>query len=110
MFVAVIGYRAAGFASTAAGRSGIMLVSTTLAFADVRRRRARRERRGEKAFKAGLATLAMAPRVVPGRIGAARTSGGAHALPTLAAASAAWRKRVRPPTRTGAGARALLLR
>jgi chromate transporter len=104
LFVAVMGYQAAGLAGAAATLAGIMLPSTTLAFAASRWGHARRDRRGVQAFKAGLAPLTIALLAATGWILTAQTPGRAHVLLTLAAALLVWRTRIHLLALIGAGA------
>jgi len=55
LFVAVMGYQAAGLAGAAATLIGIMLPSSMLAFAASRWSSARQDWRAVRAFKAGMA-------------------------------------------------------
>jgi chromate transporter len=103
LFVAVAGYQAAGLAGAAVTLAGVMLPSTTLAFAASRWGRARRDRRGVQAFKAGLAPLTIALLAATGWILGAQTPGHAHLLLTLAAAVLVWRTRVHLLVLIGAG-------
>lgn len=59
LFVAVIGFNAAGLAGAAATLLGIMLPSTTLALWATRWSHARRDTLGVRAFKTGLAPLTL---------------------------------------------------
>jgi chromate transporter len=94
LFVAVMGYQAAGLAGAAATMIGIMLPSSTLAFAASRWSQARQDWRAVRAFKAGMAPLTIALLLATGWILAANTAGRAHLLLTLGAALAVWRTRV----------------
>lgn len=94
LFVAVMGYQAAGLAGAAATLAGIMLPSSTLAFAASRWSHARQDWRAVRAFKAGMAPLTIALLVATGWILAASTPGWAHLALTLGAALAVWRTRV----------------
>ena len=94
LFVAVMGYQAAGLAGAAVTLSGIMLPSTTLALAAARWSHARREWRAVQAFKAGMAPIVIALMFATGWILAAETPGWRHLLLTVAAALAVWRIRV----------------
>jgi len=57
LFVAVLGYNAAGLPGAVATMAGIMLPSTTLALWATRWGRSRRETRGVRAFTSGMAPL-----------------------------------------------------
>lgn len=59
LFVAVLGFNAAGLAGAAVALLGIMLPSTTLALWATRWGHSRRETRGVRAFKTGLAPLTL---------------------------------------------------
>jgi chromate transporter len=94
LFVAVMGYQAAGFAGAAATMAGIMLPSTTLALAAARWGHARRDWRAVRAFKAGMAPLVIALMFSTGWILTSQTPGWRHVLLTVAAALIVWRTRV----------------
>jgi chromate transporter len=94
LFVAVMGYQAAGLAGAAATLTGIMLPSTTLAFAAARWGHARRHWRGVQAFKAGMAPIVIALMFATGWILSSGTPGWRHVLLTVAAALLVWRTRV----------------
>lgn len=104
LFVAVMGYQAAGLAGAAATMAGIMLPSTTLALAAARWSHARRDWRAVRAFKAGMAPLVIALMFSTGWILTAQTPGWHHVLLTLAAALLAWRTRIHLLWMIGAGA------
>jgi chromate transporter len=91
LFVAVMGYQAAGLAGAAATLIGIMLPSSLLAFAASRWSQSRQEWRAIRAFKAGMAPLTIALLVATGWILAANTPGWTHLLLTIGAAIAVWR-------------------
>ena len=94
LFVAVMGYQGAGLAGAAATLTGIMLPSTTLAFAAARWGHARRHWRGVQAFKAGMAPIVIALMFSTGWILSAETPGWRHLVLTVAAAVLAWRMRI----------------
>ncbi len=94
LFVAVMGYQAAGVAGAAVTLAGIMLPSTTLAFAAARWGHARRDWRPVQAFKAGMAPIVIALMLATGWILTAETPGWRHVLLTIAAALLMWRTRV----------------
>jgi len=94
LFVAVMGYQAAGIAGAAATTIGIMLPSSFLAFAASRWSQARQDWRAVRAFKAGMAPITIALLVATGWILATGTPGWAHLVLTTAAALAVWRTRV----------------
>jgi chromate transporter len=104
LFVAVMGYQAAGLAGAAATLFGIMLPSSTLAFAASRWSHARQDWRAVRAFKAGLAPVTIALLVATGWILAANTPGWAHLLLTIGAALVVWRTRVHLLVLIGVGA------
>ena len=94
LFVAVMGYQAAGLLGAGATLLGIMLPSTTLALVVARWGHARREWRAVQAFKAGMAPIVIALMFSTGWILAAETPGWRHLLLTAAAALLVWRTRV----------------
>ncbi len=94
LFVAVMGYQAAGLAGAAATLTGIMLPSTTLALAAARWGDARRDWRAIRAFKAGMAPIVIALLLATGWILTSQTPGWRHVLLTVATALVVWRTRV----------------
>jgi chromate transporter len=94
LFVAVMGYQAAGLAGAAATLIGIMLPSTTLALVAARWGHARREWRAVQAFKAGMAPIVIGLLFATGWILSAQTPGWHHMVLTVAAAILVWRTRV----------------
>jgi chromate transporter len=94
LFVAVMGYQAAGVLGAALTLSGIMLPSTTLALAVARWGHARREWRGVQAFKAGMAPIVIALMFATGWILSVEAPGWRHLLLTVAAAVVVWRTRI----------------
>jgi len=94
LFVAVMGYQAVGLVGAAVTLAGIMLPSTTLALAAARWGHARREWRGVRAFKAGMAPIVIALMFATGWILAAGTPGWGHVLLTIASALLVWQTRV----------------
>ena len=94
LFVAVMGYQAAGLLGAAATLTGIMLPSTTLAFAAARWGHARQEWPTVRAFKAGMAPIVIALMASTGWVLAAQTPGWPHLLLTLFASILIWRTRV----------------
>lgn len=104
LFVAVMGYQAAGFPGAVATMTGIMLPSTTLALAAARWGHARRDWRAVRAFKAGMAPLVIALMFSTGWILTAETPGWRHILLTVAAAVLVWRTRIHLLWLIGAGA------
>ncbi len=104
LFVAVMGYQAAGLPGAAAALAGIMLPSTTLALAAARWSHARREWRAVRAFKAGMAPIVIALMFATGWILTAQTRGWWHVLLTVAAALLVWRTRLHLLVMIGIGA------
>jgi chromate transporter len=94
LFVAVMGYQAAGLLGAAVTLVGIMLPSTTLALAAARWGHARRDWRAVQAFKAGMAPIVIALMFATGWILSAETPGWRHLLLTAAAAIIVWRTRI----------------
>jgi chromate transporter len=94
LFVAAMGYQAAGLFGAATTLAGIMLPSTTLALGAARWGHARRERLALRAFRAGMAPIVIALLIATGWILSAQTPGWAHTLLTIAAAFLVWRTRV----------------
>ena len=94
LFVAVLGYQAAGLMGVAATFAGIMLPSTTLAFAAARWGQARQDWRGIQAFKAGMAPLVIALMFSTGWLLSAHDPTWQLVLLTVAAALVVWRTRV----------------
>ena len=94
LFVAVMGYQAAGLAGAAATLAGIMLPSTTLALMVARWGHARRDWRAVQAFKAGMAPIVIALMFSTGWILTAETPGWRHILLTIAAAVLVSRTRI----------------
>jgi chromate transporter len=94
LFVAAMGYQAAGILGAATTLAGIMLPSTTLALGAARWGHARRDWLALRAFRAGMAPIVIALLVATGWILSAQTPGKAHALLTIAAAILVWRTRL----------------
>jgi chromate transporter len=94
LFVAVMGYQAAGLAGALTTMAGIMLPSTTLALAAARWGNARRDWLALRAFRFGMAPIVIALLVATGWILSAQTPGWAHVSLTVAAALVVWRTRV----------------
>ena len=91
LFVAVMGYQAAGLLGAGATLLGIMLPSTTLALVVARWGHARRDWRAVQAFKAGMAPIVIALMFSTGWILAVETPGWRHLLLTMASAVLVWR-------------------
>ena len=94
LFVAVMGYQAAGILGAAVTLIGIMIPSTTLALAAARWGNARRDWLALRAFRSGMAPLVIALLVATGWILSAQTPGWAHTLLTIASAIVVWRTRI----------------
>lgn len=77
LFVAVMGYQAAGLIGAAATLLGIMLPSTTLALAAARWGRQRQDWRSVRTFKSGMAPVTIALMASTGWILTANAPGGA---------------------------------
>jgi chromate transporter len=94
LFVAVLGYQAGGLAGAAATLLGILLPSTTLAFAAARWGHARADWRAVRAFKIGMAPITLALLVATGwLLTAAAREWQALAL-TAVSAVLVWRTRI----------------
>ncbi|MEO8165661.1 MAG: chromate transporter [Betaproteobacteria bacterium] len=104
LFVAVMGYQAAGLSGAAATLIGIMLPSTTLALAAARWGHTRSEWRAVRAFKAGMGPIVIGLLFTTGWILSAQTPGWHHMLLTLAAAILVWRTRLHLLILVAAGA------
>ena len=104
LFVAVMGYQAAGLAGAAVLLIAIMLPSSTLALVVARWGHARREWRPVQAFKAGMAPIVIALLLAAGWILSAQTPGWRHLLLTAAVALLIWRTRVHLLVLIAAGA------
>ena len=104
LFVAVMGYQAAGLAGAFATLAGIMLPSTTLALMVARWGHTRREWLAVRAFKAGMAPLVIGLMLATAWILTVETPGWRHGLLTIAAAVLVWRTRVHLLVLVGAGA------
>lgn len=104
LFVAVMGYQAAGLLGAVVTLAGIMLPSTTLALVVARWGHARRDWRGVQAFKAGMAPIVIALMFSTGWILTAETPGWRHVLLTIVAAVLVWRTRIHLLVLIGMGA------
>jgi len=104
LFVAVMGFQAAGLAGALTTLIAMLLPSTTLALAAGRWGHARREQRLVRAFKAGMAPVVIALMTATAWIIVAEAPGRAHILVTVAAAVAVWRTRVHLLVLIAAGA------
>jgi len=94
LFVAVLGYQAAGLVGALVTLGAIMLPSTTLALAASRWGHARREWRPVQAFKAGLAPITIALLATTGWILTSQAPRWPNVALTIAAALLVWRTRV----------------
>lgn len=94
LFVAVMGYQAAGIFGAATTLIGIMIPSTTLALAAARWGNARRDRLALRAFRAGMAPIVIALLVATGWILSAQTPGWVHMFLTIASAIVVWRTKI----------------
>lgn len=105
LFVALLGYHAAGLAGALALLLGILLPSSALALAAARWGRARGDWRTVRAFKAGMAPITLALVAATGWLLAAPPGARPASLAlTAAAALLAWRSRVHLLWPIGAGA------
>jgi len=94
LFVAALGYQAAGLAGALTTLTAMMLPSTTLALAAGRWGHAQRERLAVRAFKAGMAPVAIALMAATAWILSTETPGRVHLAVTAVAALLVWRTRV----------------
>jgi chromate transporter len=110
IFVAVLGWNVAGWPGVLATMAGIMLPSTTLAFAATRWGRARQQAIGVQAFTHGMAPLTLGLLLATGWVLAEPSRGrpGAALLVVLTVL-ALWRTKVRPTLLIAIGAAAGML-
>jgi chromate transporter len=94
LFVAVLGYQAAGLAGAAVTLAGIMLPSTLLAVGATRWAQARQHRIGIRAFKAGLAPITIALLAATGWVLTAQNPAPPVIVLTAITALLAWRTRI----------------
>jgi chromate transporter len=94
LFVAVLGYQAAGLPGALLTMAGIMAPSTTIALAAARWAHARQHRLGVRAFKAGVAPVTIALLVATGWILTAQHPSVPVIVLTCATALLAWRTRI----------------
>lgn len=94
LFVAVLGYQAAGLPGVAVTMLGVMLPSTTLALTVSRWSHARAHWLGVRAFKAGMAPITISLLVATGWILTANTPTTGLIIVTAAAALLVWRTRL----------------
>jgi chromate transporter len=94
LYVAVLGFQAAGLAGAVATQAAVLLPSSILAIAVGRWGRVSPEARAVLAFKAGMAPITIALLAVTSWIIVAETPGWRHVLLAATAAVAVWRTRV----------------
>lgn len=94
LFVAVLGYQAAGLAGAALTLAGIMLPSTLIAIGATRWTQARQDRLAIRAFKAGVAPITIALLAATGWILTAQNPTAPVIILTVATAVIAWRTRI----------------
>ena len=94
LFVAVLGYQAAGLAGAAVTLAGIMLPSTVVAIGASRWAHARQDRIGIRAFKAGVAPITISLLAATGWVLTAQNPTVPVIVLTAAAALLAWRTRI----------------
>jgi chromate transporter len=94
MFVAVLGYQAAGLPGAALTLAGIMLPSTLLAISAARWTHARADRLAVRAFRAGLAPITIALLAATGWILTAQQPTAPVIVVTAVSALLAWRTRI----------------
>ena len=94
LFVAVMGYQAAGLLGAAATLTGIMLPSTVLALIASRWGHARAEWRAVRAFKTGMAPITIALLFATGSILSAESPNAASVAMSVGAALLVWRTKI----------------
>ncbi len=94
LFVAVMGYQAAGLLGAAATLTGIMLPSTVLALIASRWGHARAEWRAVRAFKTGMAPITIALLFATGWILSAESPNAASVAMSVGAALLVWRTNI----------------
>jgi chromate transporter len=104
LFVAVMGYQAAGLPGAAATLFGIMLPSTTLTLAAWRWAEGRRDWAAIAAFKAGLAPTVLALMAATGWLLVSQVPGWRHYVVAALAALLVWRTRLHLLVLIAAGA------
>ena len=104
LFVAVVGYQAAGLVGAGVTLLGMLLPSTTLAYAAARWGHARGESRLVRAFKAGMAPIVITFPLASGWLLAAQTPGWMPLGLTAIAALLVWLTRVHVLLLIAAGA------
>ena len=104
LFVAVMGYQAAGIPGAVAILTAIMLPSTTLALVAARWGQARRHWLSVRSFKAGMAPLVVGLLMPTGWILATSIEGWHHLVLTAMAAILVWKTRMHLLLMIAAGA------
>jgi chromate transporter len=104
LFVAALGYQAAGFAGAAVALFGILLPSSTLAYGVARWGHARRHWRAVRAFQAGMAPIVVALIFGTAWTVAAQVFDWRAALFAALVALLAWRTRIHVVVLVAAGA------
>ena len=104
LFVALMGYQAAGLMGAAATLGGILLPATTLALAVSRWSHARQDWIAVRAFKSGLAPIVIGLLVTTGWILTVQAPGWTHILLTVVTAVLVWRTRLHVLVMIAAGA------
>jgi chromate transporter len=104
LFIAVLGYRAAGVWGALATMLGAMLPAATLVFLGTRWLRVKQHLPAVRAFKLGMAPLVIAMMCATGWTLTMQTPGSRHVLVTLAAAGLVWKTRLHLLWLIGAGA------
>jgi chromate transporter len=94
LFVAVLGFQAAGLGGAAATLLGIMLPSSTLALAASRWSRSRQHLIAIQAFRAGMAPITVALLVCTGWVLVAQVPGWRPVVLACATALLVWRTRL----------------
>jgi len=94
LFVAVLGFQAAGLPGAAATMLGILLPTSMLTFAAARWGRARADWLGLRAFRAGMVPVTVALTIATGWILSAQAPGWRHLPLTVVAALLVWRTRI----------------
>lgn len=104
LFVAVLGYQAAGLAGAMVTLGAILLPSTVIAIGAARWSHARRDWRPLQAFKGGMAPITIALLATTGWILSAQSPHPLTVGLTLAAALLAWKTRIHLVAMIAAGA------
>ena len=106
LFVAVVGYQAAGLIGATVALVGLMVPSTTVSYAAVRWGRHYDESRALRAFKAGIAPIVIALLLATSWLLIGQTPGWRYLALAGAAALVVWRTEAPMPLLIGAGAAA----